>query len=69
MRSAEHETPAKDDPRRLSGVQLARLGVRLLNKFDLMMQCVTCGETWSPATDSRGKLLPGYWYCPNKCNR
>jgi len=68
MPSVQREVLSKADPRRMSGVQLARIGVRLLNKHDLVMQCVSCGETWSPATNSHGKLLPGYWCCPNKCN-
>ena len=59
---------AIQDPRRMSAVQLARLGVEVLNRYDLALRCVTCGETWSPQIDRSGHLVPGYWHCPNKCN-
>ena len=68
MRTLEHEPLQKEDARRMSRVQLARLGIELLNKYDLLLRCVTCGETWTPHTDSHGKLAAGYWACPNKCN-
>ncbi len=68
MRAVEHESPVKADPRRMSGVQLARMGIRLLNKYDLLMQCMNCGETWSPTTGAHGRLPEGYWRCPNRCN-
>ena len=68
MKALEHEIAAKEDPRRMSGVQLARLGVQILNKYDLSLKCVTCGEIWSPQADRDGRLAAGYWICPNKCN-
>jgi hypothetical protein len=58
----------KIDPRRMSGEQLAALGVQILNKYDLLLECRTCGETWTAQTDSNGRLAPGYWECPNRCN-
>ncbi len=68
MKATEHTVPMKDDPRHMSSVQLARLGVQLLNKYDLLMQCMTCGETWSPQLDRHNRLPFGYWHCPKKCN-
>jgi len=68
MKLVEHDPAVADDPRRMSGVQLARLGVQILNKYDLMLQCMACGETWTPQPGPRGKLPYGYWHCPNKCN-
>jgi hypothetical protein len=56
------------DPRQLSGVQLALLGVELMNRYDLLLRCVTCGQTWTPELDSHGKLIRGYWVCPSRCN-
>jgi len=57
------------DPRQLSGVQLAALGVDLLNKYDLALRCMACGQIWNAPMDSHGKLLPGYWVCPQRCNQ
>jgi hypothetical protein len=69
MRTIEHSATDKQDVRHLTDVQLARLGIRVLNMEELILQCVTCGETWSPELDSGGKLPFGYWVCPAKCNR
>jgi len=56
------------DPRYLSPVQLARLGVSRLNRYDVLLQCMMCGAIWSPKLRAAGALPPGYWQCPNKCN-
>ena len=68
MKVVDHPVTAHDDPRHMSAVQLARLGVEVLNKYDLLLKCVTCGQTWSPQVDRKGRLAAGYWQCPNKCN-
>ena len=41
---------------------------RLLNRFDLALECNTCGERWSPSHRTDGRLVEGYWRCPNRCN-
>ena len=69
MKGLEHQSVDKQDVRKLTDVQLARLGIRLLNKEELIIQCVTCGETWSPALDASGRLPFRYWLCPAKCNQ
>lgn len=54
--------------RQLTAEKLTGLGVRRLNRYNLALQCVTCGETWAPEAE-HGKPLPrGYWRCPNRCN-
>jgi hypothetical protein len=68
MRATETAPTVKDDVRRMSTVQLARLGVELLNKHGLVLRCTNCGESWTAHTDSNGRLFSGYWVCPNKCN-
>jgi hypothetical protein len=68
MKVLEHRMSAKNDPRRMSSVQLARLGIEVLNKHALLLRCMTCGETWSPQLDRNGMLTAGYWQCANKCN-
>lgn len=56
------------DPRYLSAVQLARLGVTRLNRYGILLQCMMCGASWSPTLRPDGTLPAGYWQCPNKCN-
>jgi hypothetical protein len=56
------------EPRRLSGPQLARLGVEILNKYDLFLKCMSCGEVWTPQLEADGSLKRGGWRCPNRCN-
>lgn len=62
------ESSVREDPRYLTPVQLARLGVSRLNRYDILLQCMTCGTSWSPKLRADGTLPPGYWQCPNKCN-
>jgi hypothetical protein len=68
MQSLDHTVTDKQDVRHMTNVQMARLGVRLLEAEDLVLQCIVCGETWIPDTDSTGKLAFNYWRCPRRCN-
>ena len=68
MEALKSDAPAKLDPRKMTGVQLARLGIQILNTHDLLLQCNTCGETWAAPRNSDGKFTAGYWICPNRCN-
>jgi hypothetical protein len=68
MKVLECEPSVQQDPHRMPSAKLNALGVRLLNKYDLLLQCVACGETWSPRTGRDGRLPGGYWQCPHKCN-
>ncbi len=52
----------------LSATQLKKLGVRIQNKYDLSLECLSCGEVWAPARHPDGTLPRGYWKCPNRCN-
>lgn len=62
------EPTERTDPRYLSPEHLARLGVLRLNRYDILLQCMMCGTTWSPRLDADRTLPRGYWQCPNKCN-
>lgn len=53
---------------RLSGDKLAKLGVQILNRYDLELECMRCAERWSPKRTPGGRLPRGYWHCPNRCN-
>lgn len=65
------QTTASDsyaNERRVFGTQLAKLGVRLLNKYGRVLQCEACGAAWCPSTDPDGSFPRGFWRCPNRCN-
>ncbi len=38
----------RDDERRVLGAQIAKLGVRLLNRYGRALQCEACEATWRP---------------------
>jgi hypothetical protein len=69
MRVLEHNCVDKEDVRHMPDAELARLGVRLVNRQDISLQCKVCMETWSPQLDSNGKLAFDYYVCPANCNR
>ena len=49
--------------------QISGLGVKLVNVQNMVFECETCGQTWSPILRPNGGKLPrGYWKCPNGCN-
>ncbi len=56
------------DERRLLGEQMAKLGVRLLNKYGWALQCEACEAAWRPQPAADGALPRGFWRCPNRCN-
>jgi len=58
----------KQDVRHMTDAELSDLGIRLVNRTDVVLQCVACGETWVPQLDSDGKLPFDYWVCPARCN-
>jgi hypothetical protein len=68
MRTIDRPAIDKQELRGMSDSELAKLGVRMLNRKDLVLQCKTCAETWAPQLDSSGKLPFDYWHCPARCN-
>ena len=42
------------------GAQMARLGVRLLNKYGQVLQCEHCGATWTPLEVPAGASAATY---------
>ncbi len=68
MRVREYNLTDKQGVRHFTDTQLAQLGIGVLNAEKLILQCVSCGETWSPELASDGKLPFQYWVCPAKCN-
>jgi len=68
MKVVERARIDKQDLRYMSDTDLAGLGVRMVNRADLVLGCNMCGETWAPQLDASGKLPFDYWLCPAKCN-
>jgi len=68
LRVLDRTTIDKEDLRHMSGAELAGLGIALLNKQDLVLQCTTCGQTWTPQLGADGKLPFHAWMCPRACN-
>jgi hypothetical protein len=58
----------KVDVRHMTEEELSRLGIRLVNHDEVIIQCLHCEETWEPTLDCGGKLAPDYWKCPAGCN-
>jgi hypothetical protein len=58
----------KVDVRHMTEEELSRLGVRVVNHSELILECLNCEEVWEPVLDSSGKLESGYWKCPSGCN-
>lgn len=58
----------RQDERRMLGAQMAKLGVRLLNRYGRVLQCEACAATWSPQLTAAGFFPRGFWRCPNRCN-
>jgi len=69
MTALDRTCTDKEDVRHIPDAELARLGVRLINRQDLTLQCAACMETWPPQLDSNGKLTFDFWVCPANCNR
>ena len=66
MQSVSERPPTAQ--RLLSAAQLEKLGVRIHNKYDLSLECLACGEIWTPRRHPDETLPRGYWKCPNRCN-
>jgi hypothetical protein len=65
---ALEQKPQTSHGHALPAAQLEKLGVRALNKYDLELQCIKCGEIWAPKPYADGSLERGFWKCPNRCN-
>ena len=69
MRVLDRNLVDKEDVRHMSESHLAELGIRVLDKQALTLQCTSCGHKWDPQLDCDGKLPFDYWRCPANCNR
>lgn len=69
MKLVDRESIDKVDVRHMTEDELALRGIRLINREEVILQCLNCEETWEPVLDFSGKLPPGYWHCPSGCNQ
>lgn len=51
-------------PRRCTQPELAKFRVEILDKKNLQLRCLNCGQVWSPLLLAGGRLPKGYWKCP-----
>ena len=68
MKALERASVDKQDVRQMRDAELAELGVRIINRKDVVLECRRCGENWIPELDATGRLPGRYWVCPAKCN-
>ncbi len=68
MKVSDHPGLDKQDVRHMTDAELSDLGIQLVNRADVILKCVGCGEAWTPQLDSDGKLPFDYWICPARCN-
>jgi hypothetical protein len=52
----------------LSPSEANRHGLRKLNKYGLVLECGSCGTSWSNLPGPDGDLPRGFWRCPRGCN-
>ena len=47
---------------------LERVGVEIVDKYEVIFRCLQCGVGWSPEFLPGGGMPSDYWRCPNGCN-
>jgi hypothetical protein len=59
------DAPNQKAPRRINRQQLANVGLVLVTRDPLVVQCMLCGVEWRPAR------RPGvrWWKCHNGCHQ
>jgi hypothetical protein len=68
MKALDRVCLDKVDVRHMTKEELGRVGVRLINREEVILQCLNCAKTWEALLDSSGKLPASYWHCPAGCN-
>jgi hypothetical protein len=55
-------------PKRFTPRELEKVGIRILDKEEIKLECAKCGQVWFPMLLPGGGRLPrNYWKCPNGC--
>jgi hypothetical protein len=58
----------KTYPRNITAYQLDNVGVEVIDRVALRLQCNSCGQVWSPNLQTGSRLPRRWWQCPNDCN-
>jgi len=45
----------------MTAAELDSLGISIVDKRELILQCKGCGQTWTPELNADGKLSFDYW--------
>ena len=53
---------------RFSDSDMSKVGVKILDKDRITLECQECGQRWYPCLRKGGTLPRHYWHCPNNCN-
>jgi hypothetical protein len=67
MRLLDRTATDTEDVRHMTPAELASLGVAILDKVDLTLQCLGCGHIWKPKRSADGALPYDYWICTRTC--
>ena len=55
-------------PKRVTDGELAKVGVRIIDRDSVLLECVRRGHRWTPKLMAGGRMPTGWWRCPNGCN-
>lgn len=69
MQVLDRASVDKEDLRHMTDLQMTRMGIKVLDRRDTLLQCMTCAVTWRPALDASGHLPADFWVCPSRCNQ
>jgi hypothetical protein len=61
-------TKEMDRTRGVSAAKADLMGVRKRKRYGLVLECRSCGTTWSNTPDESGELRRFFWVCPQRCN-
>jgi hypothetical protein len=55
-------------PKKVSNDELKKVGVKIISRHTVLLECESCGQRWAPNIQGEGRMPRGYWKCPNGCN-
>lgn len=66
--SFNDEVPSVAGPKLPTERELLKVGVFLVQKMPLQLQCAVCGRKWVRRLKKGVRLADDYWQCPEGCN-
>ena len=58
----------QEKPQRFNESQMDKVGIIVLDKDKILLQCKKCNQKWTPNLLSGGRLPKNYWHCIDGCN-